>query len=233
MNNDKALEKIKKCLALAQSSNPHEAANTWRHAQALMRRYNIEHADVLASVVTATKAKGGASKTVARWEMILAVASCEAFECESIRLFYPSPKKHSEWIFIGEGSSPEVAVYAFEVLLRQVRKGRREFLANNCKGYSAHEKRRQVDVYSQAWVGALYERVQAFANKSMNKTNIQAYINKHYTDPEAMASRGVAKFNGKSVGEYMAFQAGEQAASETHLHHGMAGKEPTLLCSEV
>lgn len=233
MNNEKALDKIKKCLSLAQSSNPHEAANAWRQAQALMRRYNIEHADVLASAISAVQAKGGSGKTVPRWEMVLAVAICEAFECESIRQFYPFPKKHSSWVFIGEGSSPEIAAYAFEVIFRQVRQGRRAFSADRCQGLPAHIKRRQVDLYSQAWIYSLYDRVKSFARNGKNDAAIKAYIERHFNVADTMKSRGVAKIEKNNFAEMTAIAAGAKAAAETRLHHGMSGNDPVLLGTEV
>ena len=44
MNKQKALEKIKKCLALSKSANEHEAAQALKQAQALMRLHQIDGA---------------------------------------------------------------------------------------------------------------------------------------------------------------------------------------------
>lgn len=41
MDKSKALDKIKKCLALSKSSNPHEAAAALRQAQKLMHAHDI------------------------------------------------------------------------------------------------------------------------------------------------------------------------------------------------
>ena len=41
MDKNKAIEKIKKCLALGKSANEHEAAQALKQAQALMREYGI------------------------------------------------------------------------------------------------------------------------------------------------------------------------------------------------
>ncbi|PIA66345.1 hypothetical protein CDR19_15110, partial [Ectopseudomonas toyotomiensis] len=39
MDRKKALDKVKKCLALANSSNPNEAAAAMRQARAMMEKY--------------------------------------------------------------------------------------------------------------------------------------------------------------------------------------------------
>jgi hypothetical protein len=49
MDKNKAIEKIKKCLALGKSANEHEAAQALKQAQALMREYGISDADVALS----------------------------------------------------------------------------------------------------------------------------------------------------------------------------------------
>ncbi len=46
MTRDKALAKIKKCLALGRSTNPHEAAAAMRQAQKLMAEHGLNDTDV-------------------------------------------------------------------------------------------------------------------------------------------------------------------------------------------
>lgn len=45
----RALEKIKKCIALSGSSNPHEAEAAMRQARKLMEKYRLEISDVHAA----------------------------------------------------------------------------------------------------------------------------------------------------------------------------------------
>ncbi len=46
MDKERAIEKIKKCLALSKSPNANEAAAALRQAQAMMRKYNVEEHEV-------------------------------------------------------------------------------------------------------------------------------------------------------------------------------------------
>lgn len=52
MDQDRILDKIKKCLEMAKGrgSNPNEAEIALRHAHKLMEAYNLEMGDVLASM---------------------------------------------------------------------------------------------------------------------------------------------------------------------------------------
>lgn len=59
MDRNKALDKIKKCLRLATSANPNEAAAAMRQAQALMRKHGIGQDDVsMADVMECTAVAG-------------------------------------------------------------------------------------------------------------------------------------------------------------------------------
>lgn len=46
MDKEKVLDKIKKCLALGQSANEHEAAQALKQAQALMEKYEVNAVDI-------------------------------------------------------------------------------------------------------------------------------------------------------------------------------------------
>lgn len=67
MTPEQVLDKIKKCLALSKSSNEHEAGQAMKHAQVLMKKYNINIASV---EVNMTSVK--VNKNPARWILYLA-----------------------------------------------------------------------------------------------------------------------------------------------------------------
>lgn len=52
MDKNTAIDKIKKCLALSKSDNPHEAAAALRQAQKLMALYKVDALDVSLADVT-------------------------------------------------------------------------------------------------------------------------------------------------------------------------------------
>ena len=66
MKNEKVLEKIKKCLRLAKSSNPHEAAAAMRQAQKLMEKYNLTERDVDLTDVEMSEHSAGTATRPAR-----------------------------------------------------------------------------------------------------------------------------------------------------------------------
>ena len=128
MDKQKVLEKIKKCLALGESANEHEAAQAIRQAQILMKKYGISENDVELSGISE---KGvGCAATLPTWHQVLISQCAKAFGAECYA--------RSEWglreaRFFGTGIKPELAAYAYEVLLRQLKKERREYIKTALK----------------------------------------------------------------------------------------------------
>ena len=114
----KILEKIRKCLALAKSSNPHEAAAALRQAQKLMAAHKLSEQDIDLLSVKSARANAGRAQKPPKWQHMLVGVICEAFSVEAIFRsgFF---QKETEVEFIGIEEAPEVASYAYDVLRRQ------------------------------------------------------------------------------------------------------------------
>lgn len=128
MTRDEALKKIKKCLALAKSQNPNEAAIAMRQAQRLMQEHSVSTDDVALSDVAAV-ACSTRTNSQPQWEVLLARLVAAAFGCD---LIWTRTAQQLEWhvvhkrevVFIGVGSAAQIAGYAWDVLSRQCAKGR-------------------------------------------------------------------------------------------------------------
>ena len=113
------IDKIKKLLALANSSNEHEAALAAAHAQRLLSEHNLAMADVEAKQrpQSADKIETTVAKTLPKWVRNLSAGVCTAFDCQAIH--HPAQGKMT---FIGVGADVQVASYTFAYLDRTVRK---------------------------------------------------------------------------------------------------------------
>ena len=113
------IEKIKKLLALANSSNEHEAALAASHAQRLLSEHNLAMADIEASHKPdkADKVETIISKTLPKWLRHLIAGVSTAFDCQAVH--HPATGKMT---FIGVGADVQIAVYTFAYLDRTVRK---------------------------------------------------------------------------------------------------------------
>ena len=81
---ERAIRKIKHCLALAQSANENEAATALRQAQALMREYRLTEMDVKLSDVGEVESQFTRAERLPVWERNLAGSVANAFGCTSL-----------------------------------------------------------------------------------------------------------------------------------------------------
>ncbi len=119
MDNSAIIEKIKKLLALANSSNEHEAALAAGHAQRLLSEYNLAMADIDTAHKPdkADSVETTVSKTLPKWVRHLSSGVGTAFDCQAIH--HPATGKMT---FIGVGADVEIAAYTFTFLLTTIKK---------------------------------------------------------------------------------------------------------------
>ncbi|MDT4828020.1 hypothetical protein FQZ97_613850 [compost metagenome] len=223
MDHKKALEKIKKCLRLAASSNPHEAAAAMRQARALMEKYQVGEADVLMADVQEVTARSGSKVNPPQWEANLAGTIARAYTCRVIFITGPG-----NWSFIGEMA--EVAGYAMALLLRQVRQARRDYIADKLKRCKPATKTKRADLFCDAWVWSVRTKVREFAGNQAPSAAVEAYILKHHPELEDGKPNDRNAAKGQLSERALKDAAnGIRAASGVQLNHGVGGSEPLAL----
>lgn len=227
MDKQTAIEKIRKCLALAKSANEHEAAAALRQAQALMRKYGVGDGDILTAEVSEAKVKAGAKNKPVKWESMLSSAVAAAFGCRKV---FAQEWKAGYWIFIGCGPAAEVATYAYTVLMRQLRKERSDYQQTHCKRLVPASKTRRADLFCEAWVAGVRRQIEAFAGSQANEEALEVYMAKEYPDLGTLAPRD--RQAGKSLrgGDMDARSAGWSAGRQAQLNHGV-NNQPLALGS--
>jgi len=119
METPQVIDKIRKLLALAHSSNEHEAALAAGHAQRLLSAHNLAMADIESAVMPekAERIETKSSKSLPKWLRLLVAGVSGAFDCQAIH--HPHTGKLT---FIGVGADARIAVYTFAYLERAVRR---------------------------------------------------------------------------------------------------------------
>lgn len=167
---ERAIRKIKHCLALAQSSNENEAATALRQAQALMREYRLTEMDVKLSDVGEVESQFSRNERRPMWDQQLSAAVAEVFGCTSLR--------HRRWCetkqrileratFVGVTPAPHIALYAYEALLTKLTLARKEYTAGvrSGKHRSSYSAKTAGDHFALAWVGQVYGKLRALIPK--------------------------------------------------------------------
>jgi NifU-like protein involved in Fe-S cluster formation len=221
MENNRTLEKIKKCLEMAKSktSNPHEAETALRQAHKLMEMYNLEVGDVLASMAGEHPILAGSEGSPPVWRVRLAQVCADAFGTRII----VSNRRYSaaRFIFVGCSAAPELAGYAYQVLVRQLQKARREFLDTQ-KRCKRSTKVARGDAFANGWLDAVNSKIQSFAGVEDNIAEaIEAYMSKHYPNLESVDLKR-RKVKARNEG---ATDAGYEAGQSAQLHQAV-GHQP-------
>lgn len=237
--NPKILAKIKKCLALASSDNPNEAATALRQAHALMAANGVTAEEITMADIGEAEAK---SRTMARskpaqWEVGLASTVGSAFGCQLMLKRYQknarSSKNDGAYIFVGIAAQAQIASYTFDVLSRKCKKARSDWISNNLKGISLIPggKRKVTalgDEFALGWVHMIARLVRDFAQPDSIKDAISNYINKNAStetnDEELMRK---PKFDGDKATQ-VARMHGMRAAENESIHRPVNGREQTL-----
>jgi len=230
---DKIIEKIKKCLRLAKSSNEHEAAAALRQAQKLMRAYGLSDLDVEHADIREEHARAGVKISPSKWESALAGVVARAFDCQLLFRAVNIPHKGTFgfWVFVGAEPSGEVARYAFEVLYRQVKRARKTYIQTTLKDCTRKNCTRRADLFCNGWVSAVSEKVKRFAGVASMQTRIDAYIGRKHGQLTSMKGRDRNDgrvLSGREIGDML---FGQLAGREAEINHGLngAGRQPFSL----
>lgn len=211
MDRETALRKLRACLRLAASSNQHEAAAALRQAKALMNQYGLNADEADPDGITQcdgkTRSRGGdiPSRT---W--LLACVCARLFGCY---VFIYQRHLNTVVRFVGRGSAPELAEFAYVVLRRQMDAATTKHIARCRKRKSRTER---AEAFGTAWVDGLYMQLDLSELPALEKEAFQRFAECAAGPLETTAMREVKS---KHQDRLAGFLAGRQAK----LHRGVNG----------
>lgn len=184
MKTERAIDKIKKLLALSKSTNPNEAATALRQAQALMRKHDVTDEQISMSSIAEQRflSKVSVSK-IKPWEWNLVSSIADAFGCYvyvSSGTSYGKTKEeiYAKYNIVGLKSQLEIAVYTCEVILRKAMKAKAEFAKTVDMMLSRQGKTIEINGFLHGWTTEIMKTVHAFANPEEVETAITMYKSK-------------------------------------------------------
>lgn len=178
LDKQKIINKIHKCLRLADSGNPNEAAMALRQAKALMRKYGIDEHEVSIHVNEVSASSAGYYNPP-YWAVALSELIAESFDC---RAFIARQEEQRPFFrFIGVDFAATVAAHTFTVLFRQLRRARRQYMTDlACE--DSQERLRQGNVFAQAWLFRIARTVAEFAADGRRQQAVDDYVQAQYGD---------------------------------------------------
>lgn len=181
---DKALlSKIRKCLALAKSANEHEAASALAMARRLMAEHGVDEAALEMAGIEEATARASRNQRPPQWENILSATVCHALAVVSFI------DQRGDRCFIGRAPRPEVATYAFAVLVRQMKAARADYIAKQLRRCKPGRKRQRADVFCEGWAAAVYRKIAQLMPEPVDDEAVGRYLAEQYPNLVPVKSR--------------------------------------------
>lgn len=247
---ERAIRKIKHCLALAQSANENEAATALRQAQTLMREYRLTEMDLKLSDVGKVESDLYRAKRRPAWDQQLSIAVADAFNCTTLRRRKWSPAKGQVIecaTLVGVSPAQNIALYAYESLHTKLSQARKEYCSAVRSGARRSEYSTETagDHFALAWVWEVQSKLKALMpqgeDNPLGRPGTGQGLVAIQAQDKALISEYLAtqdiKESRKSKGvelDMNAQIAGMLAGSKVELHAGIArGGKDTLALSAI
>ena len=225
-DNDKLMERIRKCLALSESANEHEASAAMRQARKLMEKAGLTASDVGLFEISDRQVDTEYSRTP-EWAVHLAAVVARAFSCT---VFHG----HRRMRFVGPQACSDVAGYCFEVLHRQLKRSRGEFIKSRLPFAAPAVKRKLGQAFCLGWSSGVGKTVSTFASAITDQQQQahREYVEKVRSQPVRDAKSGNRK--DMDDGSIWAAANGRALGEKVELHQGVAaGERPLALESSM
>ncbi|MEJ2452397.1 MAG: DUF2786 domain-containing protein [Gammaproteobacteria bacterium] len=228
MDRDKIISKIIKCLRLAESGNPNEAASALRQAHGLMRKYGIFESDIAKLAINESTAGSGGYYNPPYWALALSELIAEAFEC---RVYLARREAaHPQFRFIGREHRASVAAYSFTVLYRRLRLARRQYM-KGLELEDRQEARRLGNVFAQAWLYRIARVVAEFNAEPSDQAMVDDYVRDQYGE----TTETMREYTDPNTEDYYVILSGMRAAQAVSLfrpvHRGKSQKLRAKVCA--
>lgn len=166
MANDKVLDKIKKCLALAGSSNSNEAATALRQAQKLMAKNGITETVIADSNITEGRIDLKSAKRMSIEETWLLSICMGVF---GVRVLRTKGDLHVR--LFGEKDAIDICKYAYDVLNTQLTYATEKMRVElKQQGNSGGELRRKLGTYRKGWLSEVNGKVEKLHDPKMEQS---------------------------------------------------------------
>ena len=222
MTRDDIIRKVIKCLALSKSSNRHESASALARAQSLMEKHGVSRIDIELAEIYARETFACRCLRPPRYISGLVDAVKRAFGCDAVFSYWWKGSTYINDIeFIGVDPRPEIAVYAFDVLRRQLERGRRQYIGRLSKRYKRSNRTKLADHWAEGWVLGVLDRIKTVVISKADRTRLDAWKARRYQDGLGETKARAAKNVGiRAAG---AFVDGQLNGREAELHRAMGG----------
>jgi hypothetical protein len=227
MDRDTAIAKIKKCLSLGKSAEPHEAGAALRQAAKLMAAFGIDDQDLDLAQMR-HHAKPAPVGALSAWLSQLAHLVADAFGCGHIwsrgMKYLPDcrVRRTRDIIFFGPDGAAELACYTWDALLRQCTKARRAHIEAQPAACKTATLTARGDRFALGWVAGVRELVERMSSGGAANVKRQELLESYgrRTWPETVQVQPLRRDLGRNV-RADSWCEGAEAGSKATLNQGL------------
>lgn len=221
---EKIMERLKKLLALSKSPNPHDAALALEKAQRFMAENGLCQDDIDLLDIGETLADSVLSSASAPPEYMgwLLTVITTAMGCKALYA-------RTQVAFVGVSARCAIAAYMYDVLARQLRKQRRDFIRALDKRTLPKNRTAKADAFCEGWVMGVQSRVEAMKISAPEKALIEKFKQKTYTSDKEIKLQKSKKVRGQSDAANKGWKAGREA----QMDRGVAGRSDRSGVAEI
>jgi len=220
---DKIKEKVKKLFAMSKSPNANEAALALEMAQKLMIEHGIKRNAVGEFKISEEEVRGNGGKKPPMYELYLATNIASSFGCQTGygRIHLKQDAYERGYIFVGIEHRVKIALFIAEVLLRKLKKARKEYMGRLNRVRLQKNKLKRADDFCFGWCGTVVSKLHEFTNTDEEQLAVDEYVtNLSWGDDLKTINRGAVKRSG--ISDYL---NGRRAAVDVKIQHGVEGRE--------
>lgn len=110
---------------------------------------------------------------------MLAAAVARALNCRALHAVEYDDQRFTwacRWRFVGTGASAEIAIYAWAVLYRQLRRQRLAYIDAALRRCKPARKRERADIFCEGWAYAVFRKVEALKPERAQADLIDRYL---------------------------------------------------------
>lgn len=219
MKKERILQKIKHCFALSKSANENEAAMALRQAHALMEKHNISLSDMSMADISCQHTKAAVAKKPPTHQAILINQIATMFGCQAIMRYIKGARVVE---FIGYDAYPDIASYAFDVLNRQLKKARKDYIDTELKRVKIRaNKTARADSYCYGWVISVVDKISDIVPPSVNTQLITQYVKEHVGEVKEKNPRDRSNALASRRSQHKDMNRGYQDGKKAQLHNAM------------
>jgi hypothetical protein len=225
---EKIKSRIKKLFALSKSPNANEAATALEMAQKIMSEHGVRHNEIWDFQIIEKEIKANGGKRPSRHENHLVSSIAVAFGCRSaygLALSKETGRLFWGYTFVGLEHRTVVASFIAEVLLRKLKKARKDYLGTLARVRTKINKTKRADIFCLGWVCTVVDKLIQFTNTQDEKSAIDSFV-------ESLKWGNNLKTIARSLLKDSAhddFANGRRAAGDVHIQHGVEGGQSEAL----